>query len=97
MQYKKSNWLQVSANKLLGDQSGGIKMSDWFFGQNLQKRSKTEKYNITLEFYVFEIVSVPNFILNWQMFWTKLTQKGNFQPKTEKVNTSADFYKFKLL
>ena len=25
---KKSNWLQVSANKLLGDQSGGIKMSD---------------------------------------------------------------------
>ena len=28
------------------------------------KRSKTEKVNITIEFYIFEIVQVPNFSLN---------------------------------
>ena len=31
-------------------------------------RSKTEKVNITMEFCIFELVSVPNFSLHWQ-FW----------------------------
>ena len=78
MQYKKSNWLQVSTNKLLGDQSGGIKMSDSFFGQNLQKRSKTEKYNITLEYYIFEIVSVSNFIFELTTFLDQINPKREF-------------------
>ena len=43
-------------SSLLGDSSGNIKISNGFFGQNLQKRSKTEKVNITKEFFIFEIV-----------------------------------------
>ena len=35
--------IEVSANKLLGDESGNIKIPNGCFGQNLQKRSKTEK------------------------------------------------------
>ena len=31
-------------------------MPNAFFGQNFQKRSKTEKVNIPIEFYMFEIV-----------------------------------------
>ena len=33
---KKSHELEVSANKLLGDQSGNIKMLNEFFGQDLE-------------------------------------------------------------
>ena len=32
------------------------------------KKGLKEKKNITIEYYIFEIVLVPNFNLNWQ-FW----------------------------
>ena len=32
-----------------------------FFDQTCKNRPKTEKENITIEFYIFEIVSVQNF------------------------------------
>ena len=51
--------------------------------------------NITIELYIFELVSVPNFSLNHGVinsmlkliiliFWTKFTQKKYFWSKTEK-------------
>ena len=43
-----------------------IKMLNGFFGQYLQERSKTEKKNITIEFYIFKLVWVPNFNFNKQ-------------------------------
>ena len=56
---------------------------------------KLKKMNITIELYIFELVSVPNFSLNHGVinsmlkliiliFWTKFTQKKYFWSKTEK-------------
>ena len=56
---KKSHWLQVSANKLHGDQSGIMKMPNGFFGQNLQKRSKTEKKHH------YRILHLRNSLQSW--------------------------------
>ena len=47
-------------NNLLGDYSGNINMPNGFFGQYLQKRSKTEKKNITIEIYTIKLVGVLN-------------------------------------
>ena len=44
-------------------------MPSGFFGQNLQKKVWNKKtMSISKEFYIFEIVKVPNFRLN-QQFW----------------------------
>ena len=43
-------------------------MPNGFFGQTCKIRSKTEKVNIIIKFYIFKMVLVPNFSLNWQ-FW----------------------------
>ena len=53
----------VSASKLLGDYSGSIKMPTDFLNKTCEKRSKTEKVNITITFYIFEIAQVTNFSL----------------------------------
>ena len=50
---KESHWLQVSATKIQGDLPGNTKL---IFGQNLQKRSKIEKVNINIKFYIFKLV-----------------------------------------
>ena len=47
---KKSDWLPISASKLLRELSGIIKMPNYFFGQYLQKRSKTEKWPLLSNF-----------------------------------------------
>ena len=62
-------------------------------------RSKTKEVNTTIEFCIFELVYVPNFILNLHffIFWTKFTQKEYLQSKTEKVNTTIEFWLFKLV
>ena len=39
-----------------------------FLDKTCKIRSKTGKVNTTIEFYIFEIVLVPNFSLNWK-FW----------------------------
>ena len=45
----------------------------WILGLNLPKKrlfqSKMEKVNTTIEFYRFELVEVPNFGLNWQLWF----------------------------
>ena len=41
-------------------------MPNGLFGQNLKKRSKTKKVNITIKFGIFNLVKVPNFSLDWQ-------------------------------
>ena len=38
------------------ERSGTTKMPNWFFQENLPKRFKTEKENITNEFYIFKMV-----------------------------------------
>ena len=49
-----------------------------------------QKVNITLEFCIFELAKVPNVSLHWHWFFffflNKFTQKGYFQPKTEKLH-----------
>ena len=46
---KKSHWFQVSASKLLGDQSGNIKIPNEFFGKKPSKKAlKQEKVNFTI-------------------------------------------------
>ena len=39
------------------------------FGQNLLKKVKTEKTNIIIKIYIFQIVWVPKFSLNWQSWF----------------------------
>ena len=48
------------------------------FTQKGHFRSKTEKGNTTIEFYILKLVKVPNFSLNWQfyIFGPNLPQKG---------------------
>ena len=43
-----------AASKLSGDLSGNTKMPSGIFGQNLQKRSKAEPVNITIDFTYWE-------------------------------------------
>ena len=50
---KKSRWLKVSVSKLLGEQSGNIKMQNGLFGQNFQ--SKIEKVDIAITYYIFKL------------------------------------------
>ena len=45
---KKSHWFQVSASKLLQDESGNIKITNGFFEQNLKKKSKTVQQQISV-------------------------------------------------
>ena len=48
------------------------------FAQKVCFPPKTEKVNTTIEFYIFKLVKVPNFSLNWQ-FWffgPNLPKKG---------------------
>ena len=44
--------------------SNGCQMD--FLDKTCKKRSITEKANITIEFYIFEVVLIQKFILNWQ-------------------------------
>ena len=46
--------------------------------QKVYFRFKTEKVNTTFEFWIFELVLVPNFSLNWQIwfFGLNLPKKG---------------------
>ena len=60
-------------------------MPNGFFWTKLAKKmSKTEKKNITIEFYIFESLGTK-FLLKLTIlnFWTKLTEKGYFQSKKE--------------
>ena len=63
-------------------------------------KSKTEKKNITIEFYIFEIVQVPN-ILNKTIlnFRTKLIKKWYFRSKRKqtKMKITIKFYIFELV
>ena len=49
-----------------------IKLAILIFGEDLPKQGisgqKRKNVNITIEFYIFELVSLPNMSLNWQ-FW----------------------------
>ena len=48
--------------------------------------------NTTIEFYILQLVYVPNFSLNWQywFFGPNLSKKGYFRSKTEKLDISRD-------
>ena len=48
------------------------------FAQERYLWSKAEKVKIIIEFCIFKLVLVPNFILNWQFwfFWPDLLKKG---------------------
>ena len=50
-------------------------------------RSKTKEVNTTIEFCIFELVSVPNFSLNWQLwaFGSNFPKMGISDLKQEKV------------
>ena len=69
-----------------------------FLNKTYKKASATKKVNITIEFYIFKTVKVPNFNLNWQFWiWTKLIQKeftSNLKKKT--ITIIIKFYIFQL-
>ena len=51
---------------------------------------------MTIEFCIFKLVWVPNFSLNCDFFdQIVIFEKGYFQSKTEKVNITIEFCKFK--
>ena len=65
-------------------------------------KSKTEKKNIIFDiFYIFEIVQVPNIILNKTIlnFRTKLIKKWYFRSKRKqtKMKITIKFYIFELV
>ena len=71
-------------------------------GKKLAKiRSKTEKVNITIKFYIFEIFLVPNFSLNWQfwIFGQNQPKKGisDLQKKKGKITTKFNTFKLVLV
>ena len=78
---KKSDWLPVSAGKLLRKLSGITKMPNHFFGQYLQKKIQNRKMTTTIKFYIFEIDLVSNSKLN---VWTKFTPKEYLRRKKGK-------------
>ena len=56
--------------------------------------------NITIEFFIFKLVEVPIFSLNWQFrfFWPVLPTKGSyFQSKTDEIDTAIEFCIFELV
>ena len=58
------------------------------------------KMNITIEFFIFKLVEVPIFSLNWQFrfFWPVLPTKGSyFQSKTDEIDTAIEFCIFELV
>ena len=54
--------------------------------------------NTTIEFYLFELVEIPNFILNLQFlfFGPNLPQKDISRLK-QKVNSATEFYLLELV
>ena len=44
---------------------------------------KTKKVNITIEFFIFELVWTPNWMSRLGIFWAKFAQGGCFWSKTE--------------
>ena len=72
-------------------------MPNGFFGQYLQKRSKTEKKNITIEFCIFKLVWVPNFNFNKQfLFFEANCHKREYHSKTKRVNITIELFMFEL-
>ena len=65
-------------------------MNSWYFAYKVLRYfwMKTEKVNITTEFYILKLESSNKFPLKLLIliFWTKSTQRGYFWSKTEKVN-----------
>ena len=68
------------------------------FAQKRYFRSKTENVNITIEFCLFELVSVIKFHLQLTIltFWTNFAQEQYFQSKTKKENSIIEFCIFEL-
>ena len=69
------------------------------FAQKGDIWSITGHMNIALEFNIFELVWVPNFILNPKKlsFWARFGQIGYFLSKTEKKNIINKFSIFELV
>ena len=60
--------------------------------------SKAEKVSSAIEFWIFELVLVPNFILTDNFdFLDCIFPKRYFQSRTEKVNITIEFGIFKLV
>ena len=87
--HKESHWLQVSATKILGE------IAKLIFGQNLRKRPKIEKVNITH----IEINLDPKFQLQQIILLsgTNFQKKYTFGPKHKKMNIIIEFSIFKLV
>ena len=75
-----------------------------FFNKTCRESSKTEQVNITIEFYIFEIVEVPHFNLNWQfrIFGPNYHKKSNSDLKKRKIkitieySTYSNYFKFQI-
>ena len=59
-----------------------------------------KKMNITIEFFILELVLAPIFSLNWKLQFSgpNLLKKGSyFQSKTDKIDTAIDFCIFEFV
>ena len=69
------------------------------FAQKRHSHSKSEKVNITIEFYILDLVYAPNFTLNKQ-FWNlepNLPKKGISCQQMEKLNITIELCIFTLV
>ena len=64
------------------------------FGLKRYFRSKREKVNTTMEFWILELFLVPNFSLSWK-FW--FFGPNLLWSKTEKTNITTEFCIFELV
>ena len=70
-----------------------------FLNETCKNRSKTEKASITIKFYIFELVQVPNFSLNENFeFFDQFNSSTNsiFNLKRERWKITIEFYIFEL-
>ena len=78
----KKNYHRILYIQVNLDSKYQLQHSILIFGANFQKKKytsgqKQKKMNITIESFIFELVYVPIFSLNWQLqFLDRICQKG---------------------
>ena len=105
-------WDQICLKRVFPVKNGKSHHHHWFLHKQIRLGAEfqlkltififwakfTQKRSINIEFCMFELVKVLNFSWNWR-FWffgPNLPKKG-FPSKTEKVNTTIEFYIFEVI
>ena len=91
---EKENHHQILHIQINLDSKFQLQQTISIFGENFQKRksfsSRTEKMNMTIEFFIFELVYVPIFSLNCN-FLDQICSKRYSGQKQKKWTSSLNF------